>query len=305
MVGGAGFIGSHFVDIALASKVFSRVVIIDSLTYAGSTQNLENALLNDRTQFIEADLSDYSRYSNEIKDFDAVINFAAESHVDRSIESPLLFAQTNALGPCVLVNTCMASNVKRFIQVSTDEVYGPVLQKESVETDLILPTSPYSASKAAGEALVLSYWRTYSYPVMITRGCNTYGPRQYPEKLIPLAIKNFRDHTPVPLYGSGSQIREWVHVEDHAAAILEILINGKPGEIYNIGTGERKSNLELLLGVAKALNANPNLITTVKDRLAHDFRYALDSSKIRKQIGWVPSRKLDLEIENCGSWSGL
>ena len=196
--GGAGFIGSHFVDKAIKSGRFHEILVVDKLTYAGSLLNLNSAMTNENVKFIEADILNNNAYSEFILNFDAVVNFAAESHVDRSIESPLIFAQTNALGPCVLVNTCMEKQVKRFIQISTDEVYGPIISGESVEESSLNPTSPYSASKEAGESMVMAYWRTYGYPVIVTRGCNTYGPRQYPEKLIPLAINNFKNTKEVP-----------------------------------------------------------------------------------------------------------
>ena len=300
--GGAGFIGSHFVDKAIASKKYSQILIVDSLTYAGNKANIDVALRNPQTNFIKANLLSSNEYAEEIQNFDVVVNFAAESHVDRSIDSPLIFAQTNTLGPSILANTCMSKNVKRFIQVSTDEVYGPVLMGETDESSPILPTSPYAASKAAGELIAISYWRTYEYPVIITRGCNTYGPRQYPEKLIPLAIEKFRQSQMVPQYGNGEQIREWIHVEDHAEAILKVAESGENGHIYNIGTGERISNKDLLAKIAKALGANPKLIHQVEDRLAHDFRYALDSSKIESVLGWHPSRTLDHSILKCSNW---
>jgi len=300
--GGAGFIGSHFVDKAIKSGRFHEILVVDKLTYAGSLLNLNSAMTNENVKFIEADILNNNAYSEFILNFDAVVNFAAESHVDRSIESPLIFAQTNALGPCVLVNTCMEKQVKRFIQISTDEVYGPIISGESVEESSLNPTSPYSASKEAGESMVMAYWRTYGYPVIVTRGCNTYGPRQYPEKLIPLAINNFKNTKEVPLYGSGEQIREWIHVEDHATAILEILVRGKPGEIYNIGTGMRIANKALLELIAKALHADPNLIKPVQDRLGHDFRYALDSTKIVRELGWKHTHILENSIQECSGW---
>lgn len=300
--GGAGFIGSHFVDKAIASGDFSKILIVDNLTYAGSMLNLESAMTHQSVEFIQADILKNDAYAEHIQDFNVVVNFAAESHVDRSITSPLLFAQTNALGPCVLVNTCMEKKVEKFIQISTDEVYGPIISGESTECDTLYPTSPYSASKEAGESMVMAYWRTFGFPVIVTRGCNTYGPRQYPEKLIPLAIKNFKESKLVPLYGSGEQIREWIHVEDHAAAILEIVLRGKQGEIYNIGTGIRISNKELLILIARALNTDTNLVNPVKDRLGHDFRYALNSEKIKSELGWKHRHILEDAIQECNKW---
>jgi len=300
--GGAGFIGSHFVDITLKTGDFEEILIVDSLTYAGSKANICDALKDSRTKFIEANILSNRDYEDEILNFDIAVNFAAESHVDRSIDSPLLFAQTNIMGSSVLVNTCMKKNVKKFIQISTDEVYGPVISGQSNELAPIVPTSPYSASKAAAELMVNAYWRTYGYPVLITRGCNTYGPRQYPEKLIPLAIKKFRDELPVPQYGNGEQIREWIYVKDHAEAILRVAQGGGDGETYNIGTGERISNKDLLVLLASAIGADAKLITPVEDRLAHDFRYALDSSKIEQHLSWRPAKKLRESIAECSSW---
>ena len=300
--GGAGFIGSHFVDKAIYSGAFTQILVVDSLTYAGNLENLKIALRDDRVKFIKSDILSNIEYEDEFTDFDVVVNFAAESHVDRSIDNPLLFAQTNSLGPSVLVNACMRQNVKRFIQVSTDEVYGPVITGESVESSPILPTSPYAASKAAGEIIAISYWRTYGYPVIVTRGCNTYGSRQYPEKLIPLAIDRLSRNMAFPQYGNGEQIREWINVEDHAEAILKIALAGEPGEIYNIGTGERISNRDLLFTIARILGADVNLIQTAKDRLGHDFRYALDSSKIASELSWSPSRTLQKSIAECSTW---
>lgn len=300
--GGAGFIGSHFVDKAISTGKFSKILVADNLTYAGSMSNLENALKHQFVEFVHADILNSQTYAQHIEKFDYVVNFAAESHVDRSITSPLLFAQTNAIGPSVLVNTCMKNNVKKFIQISTDEVYGPVITGESTEMDPLCPTSPYSASKEAGESMVMAYWRTFGFPVIVTRGCNTYGPRQYPEKLIPLAIKKFKEKKKVPLYGSGLQIREWIHVEDHAAAILEVLFKGRPGEIYNIGTGIRISNKELLSLIANALNVDSKLVEPVKDRLGHDFRYAISSEKINSELGWNHKHILQSAIQECINW---
>lgn len=300
--GGAGFIGSHFVDKVVASEQFEEVLIIDSLTYAGNQRNISASLVDPRVKFLKSDILDSSKYQNQIKNFDCAVNFAAESHVDRSIDAPLLFSQVNALGASVVVNTCMKENVGRLIQVSTDEVYGPVVAGESTESALIVPTSPYSASKAAAEVMVMAYWRTFQYPVLITRGCNTYGPRQFPEKLIPLAISRFKENLPVPQYGNGQQIREWIHVEDHADAILTVALNGKAGETYNIGTRERIANRDILEMIASSLQADRRLITQVEDRPAHDLRYALDSSKIMDELDWKPLRNLPASLAECSNW---
>lgn len=300
--GGAGFIGSHFVDLALESNFFSQVLVLDKITYAGSMKNLSRALLDNRVKFSKVDLIEPDSYANLLRNFEVVVNFAAESHVDRSISAPYLFAQVNSTGPCALASACLEQNVELLVQVSTDEVYGPVHFGESKEDAPILPTSPYSASKAAGEMLVNSFWRTYELPVIITRGCNTYGPRQFPEKLIPLAIRNFLAKVDVPMYGSGQQVREWIHVLDHAAAILQIIRFGQPGMTYNIGTGERLQNHVLLKKIAEALRADPALIRQVSDRQGHDFRYAIDSQKLRTELGWQPKYSLIESLLNCHDW---
>jgi len=300
--GGAGFIGSHFVDLALASGDFTEILVLDKLTYAGSLGNLASALSSSRVKFIAVDLRDRQSYTSLLSGVDVVVNFAAESHVDRSLLAPQLFAEVNAMGACTLASVCLEQRVGLYLYISTDEVYGPTLTGESDENSITVPTSPYSASKAAGESLVMAFWRTFGLPVIVTRGCNTYGPRQFPEKLIPLAIRNFLTNTPVPMYGSGNQIREWIYVTDHANAILRLIHAGVPGEIYNIGSGVRLENRTLLRSIAKTLDANPELISSVEDRLGHDFRYAIDSMKLRRHTGWVCEYSMEEALTLCRSW---
>lgn len=300
--GGAGFIGSHFVDELVLEEKVSEVRVFDKLTYAGRLSNLKFALRDNRVSFHFSDISEPSTYESNIKGLDLIINFAAESHVDRSIASPDIFVQTNTLGASLLVNQAMKQKVKFFIQVSTDEVYGPILSGESDENSMLNPKSPYAASKAAADHLVMSFWNTFKFPVIITRGCNTFGPRQFAEKLIPMAINNFRERVKIPIYGSGNQIREWIYVKDHAKALVKILKGGKPGDIYNIGSGERATNLEVIQIIANVFETDLSLIEHVEDRKGHDFRYALNSNKLMQDLMWRPTYKLVSELRNCPNW---
>lgn len=300
--GGAGFIGSHFVDELVLEEKVSEVRVFDKLTYAGRLSNLKFALRDNRVSFHFSDISEPSTYESNIKGLDLIVNFAAESHVDRSIASPDIFVQTNTLGASLLVNQAMKQKVKFFIQVSTDEVYGPILSGESDENSMLNPKSPYAASKAAADHLVMSFWNTFKFPVIITRGCNTFGPRQFAEKLIPMAINNFRERVKIPIYGSGNQIREWIYVKDHAKALVKILKGGKPGDIYNIGSGERATNLEVIQIIANVFETDLSLIEHVEDRKGHDFRYALNSNKLMQDLMWRPTYKLVSELRNCSNW---
>ena len=302
IVGGAGFIGSHFAELALQNSEIQEVVVIDLLTYAGRVSNLSNSFKNPKFKFIKANLLQPDEYRNQIKNFNFVVNFAAESHVDRSISEPDIFFQSNALGVSILTRTCMENGVGRFIQVSTDEVYGPVNVGESDEKTILNPSSPYSASKAGGELFSLSFWHTYGFPVVITRGSNTYGPRQYPEKLIPLALNNLRAGKKIPLYGTGLQTREWTYVIDHAEAIYRVMLQGDPGSIYNIGSGQRFTNLEIVSMLIKKMGRSANEIEFVIDRKGHDFRYALDCSLIKRQLNWSPKRPFEEYLEQINDW---
>ena len=300
--GGAGFIGSHFVDQIVFEKELKEVRVFDKLTYAGSLNNLKAALEDKRVKFYLSDISKPDTFENDIKGLDAIINFAAESHVDRSIEFPDIFVSTNTLGASLLASSAMRQKVGCFIQVSTDEVYGPILEGESNEDYPINPKSPYAATKAAAEQIVLSFWSTYKFPVIVTRGCNTFGPRQFEEKLIPVAINCLKQGKNVPVYGSGNQIREWIYVLDHVMALIKILKSGKPGNIYNIGSGERATNLELIQLISDVLDSDSSLIEHVADRKGHDFRYSLNSNKIMKDLNWKPTYKLSSELRNCKNW---
>lgn len=302
IVGGAGFIGSHFTDLVLQDFKIQEVVVIDSLTYAGKISNLSQCTKNSKFKFIKANLMNPNEYSSHIQNFDFVVNFAAESHVDRSISGPDIFFETNALGVSILTRTCMEIGVGRFIQVSTDEVYGPINVGESDEKTILNPSSPYSASKAGGELFALSFWQTYGYPVVVTRGSNTYGPRQYPEKLIPLALNNLRTNKKIPVYGTGLQTREWTYVIDHVDAIYRVMLQGNSGSVYNIGSGQRFTNLEIVKMLIMKMGKNENEIQFVQDRKGHDFRYALDCNLIKNQLNWSPKKTFIEHLEQINDW---
>ena len=300
--GGAGFIGSHFVDLISSKSEVQEILVIDSLTYAGNIKNLNSALQIGKVRFLQADLLNPEIYMPEIKNFSHVVNFAAESHVDRSISGPKPFFMSNAVGVGVLCDALTKSDVTKFLQVSTDEVYGPVLESESVETDLLLPSSPYSSSKASGDLIALSFWNTFKFPTIVTRGSNTYGPRQFPEKLIPLAIQNLKQGKKIPVYGNGMQVREWMHVFDHANGIWHALTQGIDGEIYNVGSGERLTNIALLGEILSEFKLDKNSLEFVEDRKGHDIRYALNSKKLSSLTGWTPKYKLNEAIKSCRDW---
>ena len=301
-MGGAGFIGSHFVDLTLEKNEIEKVVVIDSLTYAGSKGNLVKAFSNKKFDFVKADINDSKDYRDSIFGFDAVVNFAAESHVDRSIINPNEFFMTNSVGVATLTRTCMEANGGKLNQVSTDEVYGPMESGAASEKTILNPSSPYSASKAAGEMFAVSFWKTFGFPVCVTRGSNTFGPRQFPEKLIPLALSNLRLGKKIPVYGSGMQVREWIYVSDHANAIYKVLMGGKEGSIYNVGSGDRISNLELLRMLLKKLNLDEESLEFVEDRKGHDFRYAIDSALIETELGWKAKFNLSSLLNEIDSW---
>lgn len=292
ITGGAGFIGSNFIYYILHKYPDYRVVCLDKLTYAGNLFTLENALNNPRFRFVKADICDESAvkiiFDEERPGI--VVNFAAESHVDRSIENPAVFLKTNILGVQVLMDACLKYGVSRFHQVSTDEVYGDLpLDKPDMrftENSPLNPSSPYSASKASADLLVLSYYKTYGLSVSISRSSNNFGPYQFPEKLIPLMIKNALENKSLPVYGDGKNIRDWIYVTDHCKAIDLIIHSGRVGEIYNIGANNEMSNISLVRLICKEFNKPENLISYVEDRKGHDRRYAVDSSKLKNEFGW-------------------
>lgn len=286
VTGGAGFIGSNFVR-HLLSETTVDVTTLDALTYAGSKQNLEGVLDNPRHTFVEGDIRDKELARDLVADADIVVNFAAESHVDRSIDDSSHFVSTNVSGTQTLLDASRHEDIDRFVQISTDEVYGETLAGEFQEDDRLDPRNPYSATKAGADLLARSYYTTHGLPVVITRASNNYGPRQHREKLIPKLISNAFDGEPLPIYGDGTNVREWMFVEDHCRAIRFLMNNGEDGEIYNIGSGEELQNKEVAQKIVDAVGASSDLIEFVEDRPGHDQRYALDTTKLRS-LGWEP-----------------
>lgn len=305
VTGGAGFIGSHFVRLLLAEHPEDRVVCLDALTYAGSLENLAEAAESPRFRFVRGDIADrgavYGLFEEERPD--AVVNFAAESHVDRSIAAPSAFLRTNILGTAVLMDACVRAGGVRFHQVSTDEVYGELARDAAPwrEDAPLHGSSPYAASKASAELLAFAYHRTYGLPVTISRGSNTYGPHQYPEKLIPVAVLSALRGEAVPVYGDGENVRDWLYVEDHCRAIDAILRRGRAGEAYNVGGHAERTNLEMVSEVFRVLGREPK-IAFVSDRPGHDRRYALDTGKIAAELGWQPETPLTEGLSRTVRW---
>jgi dTDP-glucose 4,6-dehydratase len=294
ITGGAGFIGGNFCHYLVDQYPNYSIVSLDSLTYAGNLETLESIIDKPNFRFIKGDIT-HRQFINElfeIEKFDIVVNFAAESHVDRSIENPEIFLKTNILGTQVLMDASLKTNVKRYHQVSTDEVYGDLpldrLDLLFTENTPIHTSSPYSASKAAADLLVQAYHRTFGLPITISRCSNNYGPFQFPEKLIPLIIKNALEGRSLPVYGKGENVRDWLHVFDHCTAIDLIIHKGKVGQVYNIGGHNERTNLEVVKIILKELNKPVSLINFVTDRKGHDLRYAIDSTKIIEELGWKP-----------------
>ena len=309
VTGGAGFIGGNFLHIMVNKYPNDQYVCIDALTYAGNMETLEPIMNKPNFKFVHENICNreevYKLFEKE--HFDYVINFAAESHVDRSIENPEIFLKTNILGTEVLLDACKKYGIKRYHQVSTDEVYGDLpLDRPDLfftENTPIHTSSPYSASKASADLLVLAYHRTYNLPVTISRCSNNYGPYHFPEKLIPLMIQKALKNEPLPVYGNGSNVRDWLYVGDHCNAIDLIVRNGKDGEVYNIGGHNERSNLEVVKTILKALNKSETLITYVKDRPGHDLRYAMDPTKIETELGWKPEYNFDSGIQETIKWN--
>lgn len=307
VTGGAGFIGSNFIYYELEKHPDRRIVCLDALTYAGNLETLERALKSKNFRFVKGDITDRKAVEAlfEEESFDAVVNFAAESHVDRSIDEPEVFLKTNILGTQVLLDACRKRAI-RFHQVSTDEVYGDLpLDRPDLfftEETPIHTSSPYSASKAAADLLVTAYFRTYGAKVTISRCSNNYGPYHFPEKLIPLIIANALEGKELPVYGEGKNVRDWLYVRDHCKAIDLILENGRLGEVYNIGGHNEKTNLEVVKTVLKILGKSEDLIRFVKDRPGHDMRYAIDPTKIRNELGWYPETTFEEGIEKTVKW---
>lgn len=308
VTGGAGFIGGNFVYYELKNHPEDEIICLDKLTYAGNLETLSEAMKNPRFKFIKGDIADrkfiYELFASEKPDM--IVNFAAESHVDRSIEDPEIFLQTNVMGTQVLMDACRKYGISRYHQVSTDEVYGDLpLDRPDLfftEETPIHTSSPYSASKASADLLVLAYHRTYKLPVTITRCSNNYGPYHFPEKLIPLMIANALADKPLPVYGNGENVRDWLYVEDHCAAIDLVIRKGRVGEIYNIGGHNERTNLDVVKTILKQLGKPESLITFVKDRPGHDRRYAIDPTKIHSELGWLPQTGFDDGIKKTINW---
>ena len=303
ITGGAGFIGSNFVRYMLDKYGDYQIVNLDSLTYCGNLENLSGMEDNPNYTFCRGDITDKDLVFKITSDVDYIVNFAAESHVDRSIEDPEIFIKSNVLGTQVLLDAAREYNIKKYVQVSTDEVYGSLGKSGYFREDTPLaPNSPYSASKASADLMVRAYNKTFDLPVNITRCSNNYGPYQFPEKLIPLMISNALENKPLPVYGDGLNIRDWLHVYDHCSAVDLVFHKGKTGEIYNIGGNNEKKNIEIVKLILQNLNKSESLIKFVKDRLGHDKRYAIDSSKIQDELGWTPKYTFETGITETIKW---
>lgn len=308
VTGGAGFIGSNFVFHMLQAHPDYRIVCLDKLTYAGNLSTLEPVLQQDNFRFVKADICDRQAVDKLFQEekTDIVVNFAAESHVDRSIENPGIFLETNIMGTAVLMDACRKYGIQRYHQVSTDEVYGDLpLDRPDLfftEETPLHTSSPYSSSKASADLLVMAYYRTYGLPVTISRCSNNYGPYHFPEKLIPLMIANALADKPLPVYGNGENVRDWLYVEDHCRAIDLIIHNGKVGEVYNVGGHNEKRNIDIVRIICQELDKPESLIVHVEDRKGHDRRYAIDPAKIHRELGWLPETKFEDGIKKTIKW---
>ncbi|MFH1169937.1 MAG: dTDP-glucose 4,6-dehydratase [Chloroflexota bacterium] len=305
VTGGAGFIGSHFVDYILDRYPAYEVVNLDALTYAGNRDNLRHALASPRHEFVLGRIEDGALVDRLAKGVDAIINFAAETHVDRSITGPEAFIRTNVTGTQVLLAAAERHNTKRFFQISTDEVYGPSeldAREKFGEDSRFNPSSPYAASKAAADLLALAYWRTYGLTVVVSRCSNNYGPRQHREKFLPTVILNALGDRPLPIYGDGRYMRDWIHVRDHCRAIDLVLHRGQVGRVYNVAAGNEQPNIEVARRVLAMLGKPESLIQFVADRPGHDRRYAIDAARIQTELGWVPEVSWDQGLRETIEW---
>lgn len=308
VTGGAGFIGSNFVFHMLQAHPDYRIVCLDKLTYAGNLSTLEPVLQQDNFRFVKADICNRQAVDKLFQEEkpDIVVNFAAESHVDRSIENPGIFLETNIMGTAVLMDACRKYGIQRYHQVSTDEVYGDLpLDRPDLfftEETPLHTSSPYSSSKASADLLVMAYYRTYGLPVTISRCSNNYGPYHFPEKLIPLMIANALADEPLPVYGNGENVRDWLYVEDHCRAIDLIIHAGKVGEVYNVGGHNEKRNIDIVRIICRELGKPESLIVHVEDRKGHDRRYAIDPAKIHRELGWLPETKFEDGIKKTIKW---
>jgi dTDP-glucose 4,6-dehydratase len=306
VTGGAGFIGSNFVRMALTDKFpdfnVEQLTVLDLLTYAGDEENLKPVASDKRYKFVKGDIRDLDLAKKLMQDADQVVHFAAESHVDRSIEGGSEFVSTNVMGTQVLLDAAKSSNIKRFVHVSTDEVYGSISEGSWPEDHPLLPNSPYSASKAGSDLLVRAYNRTHKLDTVITRCSNNYGQYQFPEKVMPLFITSIIEGKKVPLYGNGLNVRDWLHVDDHCRGIALALTKGRAGEVYNIGGGTELTNVELTHKILKAMGVGEEFIQPVEDRKGHDLRYSVDISKINKELGYSPQVNFEEGLEQTINW---
>jgi dTDP-glucose 4,6-dehydratase len=303
VTGGAGFIGSNFIRYVLAARKNYSVVNYDKLTYAGNLTNLVDCSTDSRYRFVKGDVCDADGSESAMQGCDVVVHFAAESHVDRSIYEPAPVIEANVTGTVVLLQVARKLNIQRFIHISTDEVYGDLLPETCAgEESPLQPSSPYSASKAGADLLVRSYVRTFGFPALITRSSNNYGPYQFPEKFLPLMIANALDGKPLPIYGDGKQQRDWLHVEDNCGGILAVLERGRVGEVYNIGGADVEENLSMARRLLRLIGRPDSLLSYVKDRPGHDRRYALDCTKIERELGWKPAIALEEGLCQTISW---
>lgn len=303
VTGGAGFIGSNFVRYMVEKYSDYHIINLDALTYCGNLENLKDIEDKDNYTFVKGDIRDKAIVDELVEKSDYVINFAAESHVDRSIADPEIFIKSNVLGTQVLLNAAKEHGVEKYIQISTDEVYGTLGKTGYFTEDTPLqPNSPYSASKAGGDLIARAYFETFGLPVNITRCSNNYGPYQFPEKLIPLMISNALEDKKLPVYGDGKNVRDWLHVHDHCSAIDLVLHEAKPGEVYNIGGNNEKQNIEIVKLILGELGKDESLIEFVTDRLGHDRRYAIDSTKIQEELSWKPEYTFEVGIRKTIQW---
>lgn len=303
ITGGAGFIGSNYLnDLILGQTQWEEITILDALTYAGNLNNLKNALTDPRIKFVKGDIRDAKLVEELMGGVSTVVHFAAESHVDRSILNPSEFVSTNVLGTHTLLDSALRQGVQKFLHVSTDEVYGSIEHGSWTESSPLAPNSPYSASKGSSDLLALSYWKTFGLPVFVSRCSNNFGPFQFPEKLIPLAITNLLDGLPIPIYGDGRNSRDWLHVSDHCRALNLILEHGSPGEVYNIGGGTEMSNIETAKALVNLLGLDDSFIKFVEDRKGHDFRYSVNFQKLSSASGYVPVKNFYESIEESIHW---
>lgn len=301
VTGGLGFIGSNFIRHMLEKYPDYKIINLDKLTYAGNPDNLKDIENERNYSFVHGDICDPDIVNDIMKKVDHVVHFAAESHVDRSIENGSAFVTTNVLGTHTLLESALEHGIKRFIHISTDEVYGSIEKGSFKETDILTPSSPYSSSKAGSDLLAQSYYITHGLPVIITRCTNNFGPFQYPEKLIPLFITNLLENRKVPVYGNGLNVRDWIYVTDHCKAVDLLLHKGKIGEIYNIGGGTEKTNLQITTGILEMVGKDESMIEYVKDRRGHDLRYSLDCSKLN-DLGWDPEYDFDDALLETVNW---